>query len=87
MAAHKKAVIAWLLAALLFALAPRPAATAAGRGAARIVSLVPAVTEMLYAIGAGPHVVGAQLILESGFHSGRTTRDVMLAAASRLQNK
>jgi hypothetical protein len=35
----------------------------------------------------GPHVVGAQLILESGFHSGRTTRDVMLAAASRLQNK
>lgn len=35
----------------------------------------------------GPHVVGAQLILESGYKSGRTTRDVVLAAASRVQNK
>lgn len=35
----------------------------------------------------GPHVVGAQLVLESGYKTGQTERKVMLAAASRLQNK
>ncbi len=43
------------------ALTPAPShgpGAATRRTSARIVSLVPAVTEMLYAIGAGPHMVG-----------------------------
>lgn len=60
MAAHQKTLIVILLAALLFT----PAARAANQQAApptpqvrRIISLVPAVTEMLYEIGAGGRVV------------------------------
>jgi iron complex transport system substrate-binding protein len=52
MAAHKKAVIALLAFALCSLLG-----TAAAPRASRIVSLVPAATEMLYAFGAGPRVV------------------------------
>jgi len=36
----------------------QPPASAAPRSVSRIVSLVPAVTEMLFAVGAGPRVVG-----------------------------
>jgi len=36
----------------------QPPASAAPRSVSRIVSLVPAVTEMLFALGAGPRVVG-----------------------------
>jgi hypothetical protein len=35
----------------------------------------------------GPHVVGAQLLLESGVKSGRVSREVILAATTRQQNK
>ena len=53
MAPYKKALI--LLAAIAWLwLSPAPGAA----GAQRIVSLVPAVTEMLFAIGAGSRVVG-----------------------------
>jgi iron complex transport system substrate-binding protein len=48
-----------LLAAVLLAfLSPVPGAQSQGAGARRIVSLVPALTEALFAIGAGPQVVG-----------------------------
>jgi iron complex transport system substrate-binding protein len=68
MAAHSKALIK-LLIVLAFALAVVPAKAGnhllTGRltsdtrlqGATRIISLVPAVTEMLYAIGAGEQVI------------------------------
>src|SRR6185369_1515500 len=57
MAAHKKTVTALLVAAALALLcAARPTAQPNARPQ-RIISLVPAVTEMLYAIGAGPRVV------------------------------
>jgi iron complex transport system substrate-binding protein len=42
----------------LFAAGNRQGVQPVPRGAQRIVSLVPAVTEMLFAIGAGPQVVG-----------------------------
>jgi len=62
MAAHQKALTRPVaaLAALLAVLAAAPhrqAAPAPARGVARIISLVPAVTEMIYEIGAGPRVV------------------------------
>ena len=59
MAPHKKSLIA--LALLLMtaaAVAQRPAVAAQQRAPTRIVSLIPSVTEMLFAIGAGPSVVG-----------------------------
>jgi len=57
MAAHKKTVTALVVAAALALLcAARPTAQPNARPQ-RIISLVPAVTEMLYAIGAGPRVV------------------------------
>ena len=51
------ALLGWSIAARL-AIAAEPAARAGAQAPARIVSLVPAVTEMLFAIGAGPQVVG-----------------------------
>jgi cobalamin transport system substrate-binding protein len=51
-------LIAVLLFAAMAAVACRGAAPPAPVRAQRIVSLVPAVTEMLYAVGAGPQVVG-----------------------------
>ena len=59
MAAHPKTLIAIAVAALLaLGAAPgRHAAESTGGQVTRIVSLVPAVTEMLYEIGAGPNVV------------------------------
>lgn len=57
MAARAKSVV--LLVALLCVLPPEDGShgSHAQAPAARIVSVVPAVTEMLFAIGAGPHVV------------------------------
>jgi iron complex transport system substrate-binding protein len=62
MAAHQKALNALVIALLLFVAAapsaiPRLPDSPITRST-RIVSLVPAVTEMLYAFGAGPRVVG-----------------------------
>ncbi len=57
MAARAKGLIAVALLALISASIP-PAAQGQQAGARRIVSLVPALTEMLFAIGAGPQVVG-----------------------------
>lgn len=57
MAARSRKLIVVLLAALAAA-GCHDAATPTPATAQRIVSLVPAVTEMLYAIGAGPQVVG-----------------------------
>ena len=51
MDAAQKAIVAIACSVLLFGTAPSAAPT-------RVVSLVPAVTEMLFAIGAGPQVVG-----------------------------
>jgi iron complex transport system substrate-binding protein len=57
MAAHRKALI-WIALLALLALPPyRGGGVAEARAARRIISLVPAVTEMLYAIGAGERVV------------------------------
>ena len=47
-----------VLVSLLFAALLSPAADAQRDYPTRLISLVPAVTEMLYAIGAGPRVVG-----------------------------
>ncbi len=60
MAAHKKALAALWLAALwaIIAAAPGPQSVSRREShASRIISLVPAATEMLYAIGAGPRLV------------------------------
>jgi iron complex transport system substrate-binding protein len=69
MAAHLKALIQLVLAALVVVLPPTGGSYTAGasdaaggshaevRAANRIISLVPAVTEMLYAIGAGERLV------------------------------
>ena len=56
MAAHKKslAIVPWLLLAVLL-LAPLTSAQAPPQ---RIVSIIPSVTEMLFAMGAGARVVG-----------------------------
>jgi iron complex transport system substrate-binding protein len=56
MAAHKKslAIVPWLLLAMLL-LAPLTSAQAPPQ---RIVSIIPSVTEMLFAMGAGARVVG-----------------------------
>ena len=56
MVAHKKslAIVPWLLLAVLL-LAPSPSAQAPPQ---RIVSIIPSVTEMLFAMGAGARVVG-----------------------------
>jgi iron complex transport system substrate-binding protein len=59
MAAHQKALIRLIAAAVLLVL-PAPAgshSTQTTPAAKRIISLVPAVTEMLYSIGAGERVV------------------------------
>ena len=60
MAAHLKALIQLLLVAVLLSPAPQGVSHAGQTtaGAARIISLIPAVTEMLYAIGAGERLVG-----------------------------
>jgi iron complex transport system substrate-binding protein len=63
MAARTKRLIVAALAVLISYAAFGPVsvrgqATPDGRGTNRIVSLVPALTEMLFAIGAGPQVVG-----------------------------
>jgi iron complex transport system substrate-binding protein len=50
MAAHKKSLIALALVFISF--------TAAAQSPQRIISIVPSVTEMLFAMGAGPRVVG-----------------------------
>lgn len=55
MAAAALLSAAWLLTSVG---APRMAAQAPAAAPARIVSVVPAVTEMLFAMGAGPAVVG-----------------------------
>ena len=55
MAAHKKPVV--LLVGLLLAFGTAPLARQAV-APQRIVSLIPSVTEMLFAIGAGPRVIG-----------------------------
>lgn len=58
MAAGSKRLIGIALVAVLVLWAPRPATTQQRTSSAtRIVSLVPALTEMLFAIGAGPQVV------------------------------
>ena len=62
MAAHKKALAPVLIGTLLCLFATVPARSASRQSQAstfprRIISLVPAVTEMLYEIGAGPRVV------------------------------
>ena len=58
MAARTRRLIAVLLVAALAAVACRGAEPPGPARAQRIVSLVPAVTEMLFAVGAGPQVVG-----------------------------
>jgi iron complex transport system substrate-binding protein len=50
MAAHQKSLIALALVCISF--------TAAAQSPQRIISIVPSVTEMLFAMGAGPRVVG-----------------------------
>ena len=57
MAPHQKALIALALWALAWSPAPPRQTAAPAERAIRIISLVPAVTEMLYAIGAGGKVV------------------------------
>lgn len=57
MAARATRLIAPLLLTLVIACSPAAAPADSG-GSRRVVSLVPAATEMLYAIGAGPQVVG-----------------------------
>jgi iron complex transport system substrate-binding protein len=52
------AMAAALVAALVVACSRRPAPPAPSAAAARVVSLSPATTEALFAIGAGPSVVG-----------------------------
>jgi iron complex transport system substrate-binding protein len=53
---QKRLIVAALLGAALTAIVARPAPAQSAQR--RIVSLVPALTEMLFAIGAGPQVVG-----------------------------
>jgi ABC-type Fe3+-hydroxamate transport system substrate-binding protein len=57
MAAHKKSLTVVIVSALLVLFLREPAAQAPA-APQRIVSLIPAVTEMLFAIGAGPRVIG-----------------------------
>lgn len=57
MVAGPKRLIGVVLVALIIGWAPRPATMQRTTSATRIVSLVPALTEMLFAIGAGPQVV------------------------------
>lgn len=57
MAAYKKSLILVILGALLVLFSRAPAAQTPA-APQRIVSLIPAVTEMLFAIGAGPRVIG-----------------------------
>jgi iron complex transport system substrate-binding protein len=57
-AGPRRLVVRLLLLAVAAAVACRGAEPAPPAKAQRIVSLVPAVTEMLFAIGAGPQVVG-----------------------------
>lgn len=56
MAAYQKPLA--VIAVLLFALYGGPSAQAPVASPQRIVSLIPSVTEMLFAIGAGPRVIG-----------------------------
>lgn len=58
MAAHTRRLTVVLIVAALGAVACGQDAPAPAAGAQRIVSLVPSVTEMLFAIGAGRQVVG-----------------------------
>jgi iron complex transport system substrate-binding protein len=65
MAAHKKSIIAFaVLALLVFARSPASVGLGLGRAGIaqtrpqRIVSIIPSVTEMLFAMGAGARVVG-----------------------------
>ena len=57
MVARAKGLIVVVIAALVLWTEPRPTTQQASPTAKRIVSLVPALTEMLFAIGAGPQVV------------------------------
>jgi iron complex transport system substrate-binding protein len=57
MAAHKKSLTIVIVSALLMLFLREPTAQAPA-SPQRIVSLIPAVTEMLFAIGAGPRVIG-----------------------------
>jgi iron complex transport system substrate-binding protein len=58
MAADSKNLTRTVLAAAVAVCASGAMAAMPQRGAERIVSLVPALTEMLFAIGAGPQIVG-----------------------------
>ncbi|GAC1551297.1 MAG: cobalamin-binding protein [Vulcanimicrobiaceae bacterium] len=65
----------FVLTALAVALAsPAPSSAAAGRGAQRIVSLVPSLTEDLFAIGAGPRVVGVSQFADRPAAAARLPR-------------
>ena len=60
MAARAKRLITFILLTCGTSLfgSPHPQDSRAGRAPQRIVSLVPALTEMLFAVGAGPQIVG-----------------------------
>ena len=57
MAAHKKPLIALALVLALSALSARTPAQDARTAPKRIISVIPAATEILFAVGAGPQVV------------------------------
>lgn len=56
-AARLKVCAAAILAALLLLVRPAASVTRASAAPSRIISLVPAATEMLFAVGAGPNVI------------------------------
>lgn len=62
------------LCALVFAACNRAPAPAAPAGAARIVSLLPSTTEMLFALGAGDRVVGVDANTDYPAEATRITR-------------
>jgi iron complex transport system substrate-binding protein len=57
-AVTRKACATAVLAAILLLVFPAAARTHAAAAPSRIISLVPAATEMLFAVGAGPDVIG-----------------------------
>jgi iron complex transport system substrate-binding protein len=58
MAADKKSLVVLLVAWLLCGAAPQPPNSQTAKSPNRIISVIPAVTEILFAIGAGRQVVG-----------------------------